>query len=147
MTDIQKRLNEFLNVCAIPSMTEFERICQLGQGSGSKITANSYPNTFQRISNAFPALNIDWLKTGEGEMLKPAVQTVNNNVGQNVYGANGNGNNVKVNCQTELSALIDIVNTHNVIVERMQTLLDASQENLNKSLRQIDELISLLKSK
>lgn len=147
MTDIQKRLNEFLNVCAIPSMTEFERICQLGQGSGSKITANSYPNTFQRISNAFPALNIDWLKTGEGEMLKPAVQTVNNNVGQNVYGANGNGNNVKVNCQTELSALIDIVNTHNVIVERMQTLLDASQENLNKSLQQIDELISLLKSK
>lgn len=147
MTDVQKRLNEFLNVCAIPSMTEFERICQLGQGSGSKITANSYPNTFQRISNAFPALNIDWLKTGEGEMLKPAVQTVNNNVGQNVYGANGNGNNVKVNCQTELSALIDIVNTHNVIVERMQTLLDASQENLNKSLRQIDELISLLKSK
>lgn len=147
MTDIQKRLNEFLNVCAIPSMTEFERICQLGQGSGSKITANSYPNTFQRISNAFPALNIDWLKTGEGEMLKPAVQTVNNNVGQNVYGANGNGNNVKVNCQTELSALIDIANTHNVIVERMQTLLDASQENLNKSLRQIDELISLLKSK
>lgn len=147
MTDIQKRLNEFLNVCAIPSMTEFERICQLGQGSGSKITANSYPNTFQRISNAFPALNIDWLKTGEGEMLKPAVQTVSNNVGQNVYGANGNGNNIKVNCQTELSALIDIVNTHNVIVERMQTLLDASQENLNKSLRQIDELISLLKSK
>lgn len=140
MTDIQKRLNEFLNVQAISSMSEFERICQLGQGSGSKITANSYPNTFQRISSAFPELNIDWLKTGNGEMLKEKVQTVNNHVGQNVYGANGNGNNVRVNCQSELSTLIDIVNTHNVAMERMQTLLDASQ-------KQIDELISIIKTK
>lgn len=147
MNDIQKRLNEFLSVSAIPSMTEFERICRLGQGSGSKITANSYPNTFQRISSAFPELNIHWLKTGEGEMLRANVQIVNNSVGQNVYGANGNGNNVRVTCQTELSALIDIVNTHNAVVARMQSIVEATIKSINNSQRQVDELIAMIKNK
>lgn len=35
------------------------------------MTEQSYRNTFQKIAKAYPQLNLEWLKTGQGEMLNP----------------------------------------------------------------------------
>lgn len=70
MLTIQNRLREFINYLQIPMQT-FERQCNIGQGLASKITENSYPMTFNKISKAYPELNIKWLLSGEGEMLNP----------------------------------------------------------------------------
>lgn len=53
-------------------MQNFERQCGIGQGLGKRLGSKSYATTFKRIENAYPQLNIQWLKTGEGEMLNSA---------------------------------------------------------------------------
>lgn len=49
---------------------EFERLVGLSNDAVSKMTDNTRMSTLDKISNAFPELNIAWLKTGEGEMIK-----------------------------------------------------------------------------
>lgn len=70
MTTLQDRLHGFLDYKNI-AMQIFERKCNIGQGLGAKLSTKSYNTTFNRIAAAFPELNINWLKTGEGEMLNP----------------------------------------------------------------------------
>lgn len=71
MQTIQERLAMFLTDQNM-TMQKFERQCDMGVGAASKLTPRSYATTYAKISKAFPMLNIDWLKTGEGEMLKSA---------------------------------------------------------------------------
>lgn len=52
---------------------EFERFSGLSNGMLKSLSENTRRSTFDRISKAFPDLNIEWLKTGEGEMLNPNV--------------------------------------------------------------------------
>lgn len=68
MTNLQDRLKLFLNEIQI-TMQSFEQQCGIGQGVGARLSEKSYATTFRRIENAFPQLNINWLKTGEGSML------------------------------------------------------------------------------
>ena len=71
MNPLQERLKTFLNSEDI-SVRAFERQCDIKTGTASKMTEKSYGTTFHKIAKAFPQLNINWLKTGEGEMLNPA---------------------------------------------------------------------------
>lgn len=48
----------------------FERQCGLSGGFCGKIGERITDGSLLLISKAFPDLNIDWLKTGEGEMVK-----------------------------------------------------------------------------
>lgn len=139
MDYLQVRLREFIDFMGI-SMQTFERQAGIGQGLGVRLKSNSYSTTFKRISNAFPQLNIVWLKTGEGSMLNPTPHTTNNVTGHNVCGVNVNGRDIDIKCPTEYDMLINIVNTNNEVVSRMQAQLDKAQS-------QIDELIALLKAK
>lgn len=66
--NVSERLNQFINSLGI-STYEFEKQCGISGGTVSRLTSKSYKRTFGRIANAFPLLNIDWLMTGEGEML------------------------------------------------------------------------------
>lgn len=70
MQTIQDRLARFLTEENI-STQRFERLCNLGVGAASKLSLKSYATTYARIAKAFPQLNIDWLKTGEGDMYNP----------------------------------------------------------------------------
>lgn len=77
----QERLSAFLTQKHL-NYKEFEQLAGLGQSSASRLSEKSTPRTFKRISDAFPDLNIDWLRFGEGEMLRSINQsaTGNNNV-------------------------------------------------------------------
>lgn len=70
--DIQSRLKEFL---AYKKLTykDFELKSGLANATASRIGENTRRSTFNRVALAFPDLNINWLKTGEGEMLNPNV--------------------------------------------------------------------------
>ena len=90
--------------------------------------------------SAFPEINGTWLLTGEGPMLNPAPHTTNNISGHNVCGVNVNGRDIDIKCPSEYETLLNIVNTHNEIVAKMQSQLDKAQS-------QIDEFIAILKAK
>lgn len=70
MNPLQERLQAFLNHEDI-SLRAFERQCDIKAGTASKMTEKSYGTTFHKIAKAYPQLNVEWLKTGDGQMLNP----------------------------------------------------------------------------
>lgn len=67
--DLKSRIIEFIEYKRLDKAT-FERIVGLSNDAVSKMGDNTRKSTVDKISNAFPELNIVWLRTGEGEMLK-----------------------------------------------------------------------------
>lgn len=51
------------------NVAEFERNCNLSNGSVSKMGDNTRRSTLERISKIYPSLNLNWLLTGEGSMI------------------------------------------------------------------------------
>lgn len=87
------RINSFIAYKGVKTAS-FERICSLSNGSVSKMGENTRRSTLEKISNAYPDLNIDWLLTGEGEMLaNPTEQDKVLIASNNTYGDNASGNN------------------------------------------------------
>lgn len=66
---IKDRLAQFIKYKNL-KISHFERIVGLSNGSVAKTTDNIRPRTVQSISACFPDLNIDWLLTGAGSMIK-----------------------------------------------------------------------------
>lgn len=69
-TPLKQRLLEFIEYKHLTA-GRFERICGLGNAMVQNTNATMSIKTIERISNAFPELNLEWLRTGEGEMLLP----------------------------------------------------------------------------
>lgn len=53
------------------SVLSFENKCGMAPGTVNKMSDKSRPKTLEKIHKQFPQLNMEWLKTGEGEMLNP----------------------------------------------------------------------------
>ena len=97
----QDRLATFLAYKHL-NYKDFEKQVGLGQSSASRLSERSTPRTYKRISDAFPDLNIGWLRNGEGDMLLPRTsQTATGN--GNVQVA-GNGNRLGTDAMDELKA-------------------------------------------
>lgn len=65
---IQNRLNEYLKYKSLTNK-DFEDMCGLSNGAAAKLSEKSRKTTFNRLVERTD-LNVDWLLTGEGEMLK-----------------------------------------------------------------------------
>lgn len=70
MSTVQERLATFLAEYNL-SAQAFERKCNIGVATASKLSENSRETTFCKIAKAYPQLNIEWLKKGDGQMLNP----------------------------------------------------------------------------
>lgn len=66
---LKERIQKFITHQGI-TMQSFERKVGLSNGSVSKMGDNTRRSTLDKISNHYPSLNMSWLLTGEGEMLK-----------------------------------------------------------------------------
>lgn len=64
---LQERLNEYLCEKSL-TFRDFERMCNLSNGTAARLRETTRKSTFDRIAISCD-LNIDWLLTGEGEML------------------------------------------------------------------------------
>ena len=64
------RLKHFAATLDMP-INQLEKECGMPRGVGTKIKATSRPLMFEKIRQRFPILNIEWLKTGESDMLLP----------------------------------------------------------------------------
>lgn len=71
METLQDRLKYFISAIDL-SVNAFENQCGMAQGSVNKMTDKSRQRTLDKIHKNYPQLNMDWLKTGEGEMINPA---------------------------------------------------------------------------
>lgn len=84
---VKERLEFFLKSKKI-SKTNFGKAIGVSNSFVSSIRKSIAPDKIQSIADNWPELNIEWLMTGEGQMLKP--QTANS---VSVGSVSGNGNN------------------------------------------------------
>lgn len=66
---VKQRLATFAKSQQI-SVRKFERSCGLTEGYINAIRVAPGPDKVAMILKAYPELNVDWLLTGEGEMVK-----------------------------------------------------------------------------
>lgn len=66
--NLNERILTFISHLEI-NVAEFERNCNLSNGSVSKMGDNTRRSTLERISKIYPSLNLNWLLTGEGSMI------------------------------------------------------------------------------
>ena len=69
----KERLINFLAYKKI-GQTKFEEMCNISRGLVNNMKGSISSKTILKIENTFPELNITWLLTGEGEMLKGGKQ-------------------------------------------------------------------------
>ena len=82
---VKQRLVQFIRFMHL-TQKAFEERCGMGNGYVNSIRRSIGPEKMQDIIRAFPELNREWLLYGEGEMLRPSAQVVQNNVlGNNNY--------------------------------------------------------------
>lgn len=66
--NLNERILTFISHLGV-NVAEFERNCNLSNGSVSKMGDNTRRSTLERISKIYPSLNLNWLLTGEGSMI------------------------------------------------------------------------------
>lgn len=66
---MKERLIKYIK-CKFISQKEFCEVIGVSHGYISAIKKSIAPDKLQRISELYPDLNIDWLITGQGEMLR-----------------------------------------------------------------------------
>ncbi len=70
---VKERLKKFIGFNGL-SVREFERNCNLSNGTVNGIRNNISPKIRNMILEKYPTLNLLWLITGEGEMLQNSNQ-------------------------------------------------------------------------
>lgn len=82
---IKDRLYDFLRTKNLKA-SKFEQTCGLSNGFCGKVNDNITEGSLMLIKKGFPELNIDWLKTGFGDMLieEPQLEYPNSDAGTNM---------------------------------------------------------------
>lgn len=115
---MRERIKQFICHSGL-SIADFEKNCGLANGTIAKVGNNTRRSTLDRISSAYPDLNINWLLTGEGEMLKSQTRVINSN-----------NTNSTINESSTIAKLIE--------------MLDAKDKQLAEKDKQIEVLLKLL---
>ena len=82
---IKDRLYSFIEEIGLKP-SSFERKCGLSNGFCAKVNDNITDGSLSLITRAFPELNVNWLKTGFGDMIvtPPSLEYPNSNEGSNM---------------------------------------------------------------
>ena len=73
-SSVKERLLSFIDCCGV-SISEFERQCKLGKGTIPNMRRSLDPDKLLAIAEKFPALSMDWLMIGRGDMLRTGIIT------------------------------------------------------------------------
>jgi phage repressor protein C with HTH and peptisase S24 domain len=88
MDGVKERLLSFIKDIGIEKSV-FERTAGLSNGFVDKVTDNIRSKSLAAIANAYPQLNMDWIKTGEGSPIIPiqdkAIQVYSSDIKEGVY--------------------------------------------------------------
>jgi len=128
---MKERLIEFLAYLGI-GQTKFEEIVGLSRGFVNNVGENITEKSLKKITENYPDLNINWLKTGEGRMLK------NNNIGHIIYGDSGSiKGNIKVienleQAHLTITHLEQRIKDKDIIIELLQKQINIL-ENGNRT--------------
>lgn len=95
---------------------------------------NTRTSTIDKISKIYPSLNITWLRTGEGEMIKGQVSQTSH--GDNSPNINGNGNHLEPTSSLLDKALDEIAAMRKALTDA----LAVNQRNTDRLLNIIENM-------
>lgn len=117
----------------------------IGRAINNNTTLNS--ETIEKILQAYPDLNAEWLLLEKGDMIKLEQkiesQSTGNCVNSNLSGVTGS---VAVS-QNEMANLVDTQIAHQEMERHLIESLKISQEQLSESQSQIKTLLEIIQSK
>ena len=132
---MKERLTAYLKYKGVNN-SEFGRIIGVSNAYISSIRKSIQPDKMSKISENFPDLDINWLMTGEGSMIRP---TIEQKIGD-VKDSELHEVNVVKGDPDAYNTLLRIVETHH-----QETA--GFQRNIEKFQEQIDRLLNLLEAK
>lgn len=124
---MKERIKYFIKSIGI-SVALFEKNCGLSNGSVNKMADGTRTTTLDNISKAYPQLNMNWLKTGEGEML-------NSEINQSVEGNNNTsvaGNSNNVNSSSTIDKAIDEISAQRKLTEKAMAQIEKLVDIINQ---------------
>lgn len=138
---IKERLTAYLKYKGI-NKSEFGRMVGVSNAYISSIRKSIQPDKTDKIAASFPDLNIAWLITGDGEMIKDNVTQISH--GDNSPNISGNGNNV--NAASTIEKALNEIAEQRKLVSKAQDQVSVAMEQVSKSQQQIDRLLSILET-
>lgn len=118
---VKERLSEFIASKCL-TVKAFEEQSGLSNGTVAKVGENIRKTTLARISKSFPDLNINWVLTGEGSMLRtsaPSVSQHNGDNSPNVFQQVGEPNS------TDANKLYEIIAEKDRQIDRLLSIMEA----------------------
>lgn len=132
---LKDRLTAYLKYKGVNN-SEFGRIVGVSNAYISSIRKSIQPGKMSKISENFPDLNMSWLMTGEGEMLRPTIQQ---KIG-----------NVKDSVLEEVNVVKGDPNAYETllrIVEANQKTTEGFLRSIEKFQEQTDRFLNLLEAR
>lgn len=129
---VKERIKEFAKSKKI-SIREFERLSGLNYGYVNAIRVSIQPDKLEGIASHFDDLNVEWLLTGEGEMLKKK----NNSIVSEPTVSYGEK-------ESEGVTAISIIDRNSRSIEKMVEIADRNSRSIQQLVDSNMKLIELL---
>lgn len=142
---VKERLIYFLESQKI-SKSEFGRTIGVSSAYVTSMRESISPEKIKSIALNYPNLNIQWLLTGEGDMLINAstIQADDNTAtatnGSTAVAGNGNS----VTSSADLSIALEEIAAQRRLTESALTLSTKLQDQASKNQQQIDRLLTII---
>lgn len=121
---VQNRIMQFIMFKNI-SVHKFEIMVGLSQGYIKNISKSIQPDKMEKIAKTFPELNLGWLMTGEGEMLRPnQVQNINGD--HNTTTMNGDIQQTTESNRTDrlIESNLELIRQHGELIRQQGELIE-----------------------
>lgn len=142
METVRERLDYFIGSKKLNNR-QFETVCGLSNGMVSKVKDKIRLSTLQKIAQAFPDLNTEWLRTGIGEMLKET-SAIAGPVQSAVIMGNHNTNNNTIDNRHYYSDSPDVLRAQ---IELLDERIKEKDAQIKEKDAQIRQLLEILKTK
>lgn len=136
-SDISKRLVEFIKTLGKP-VSVFEAELGLSNGFVNKTNEKMQKKTRMMIQQAYPQLNMEWVFSGEGEMIRPGYASNTPYSDEQQHGGgtvSGNWNNVNFGRDNVIRTdqrLLEIIQEQQKTISEQSKQLGVYLEMLNR---------------
>lgn len=128
--NVKERVKIFLDYKKMP-ISVFEKSINASNGYVNSISKSIGLDKIEMILEKYPNLNIEWLLTGQGNMLKEDTKT---NISQTITGdsniQSGNNTSITGDCKEK--------------VQELQKLLKEKDKEIERQKKQIDKLFNMI---
>lgn len=142
-TSVKERLTAYLAYRRI-SKSEFGRSIGASNAYVASIKASISPEKLQAIGSNYPDLDLEWLLTGEGKMLKGPVQKVGDNTSGVVINGNNHLSNSPIDNRQYYSDSPDILRA---TIDLLDERIKEKDAQIKEKDAQISRLLDILSKK